>query len=103
MMAVDAIRKVDAMKRNMEDMPASRRRVWTRPVQIGIGFGIAGLLLTVIGILRGAVPLQPGSILMALLIGGGVWFVVSWAVATAAFDVEADLAEKADEVVELET
>jgi len=30
---------------------------------------------------------------MALLIGGGVWFVVAWAVASAASDVDRDLAE----------
>jgi hypothetical protein len=34
---------------------------------------------------------------MALLIGGGVWFVVSWAVATAAADVEEDLSDATDE------
>ena len=67
------------------------------PVKIGIGFGAAGLILTVIGIVRGNVPLNPASIAVALVIGGGVWFVVSWAVATAAVDVEEDLAEAAHE------
>ena len=63
---------------------------FNRSVQIGLGFGLIGLLLTIIGIGRGNVPLHPASIAMALLIGGGVWFVVSWAVATAASDVEQD-------------
>ena len=62
------------------------------PVQVGIGFAIVGLVLTIVGILRGNVPLNPASIAVALVIGGGVWFVVSWAVATAAVDVESDLA-----------
>lgn len=62
------------------------------PVKIGLLFGLLGLALTVIGIVRGIVPMQPLSILVALLIGGGVWFVVSWAVASAAVDVESDLA-----------
>ena len=62
-------------------------------VKIGIGFGVAGLLLTLVGIVRGNVPVNPASIAVALLIGGGVWFVVSWAVATAAIDVETDLHE----------
>jgi uncharacterized membrane protein len=61
-----------------------------RPIQIGLVFGIIGLLLTVIGIVRGNVPLQPASIALALLISGSVWFVVSWAVATAASDVDQD-------------
>lgn len=60
-------------------------------VRIGLGFGALGILLTVIGIARGNVPANPASIAMALLIGGGVWFLVSWAVATAAVDVERDL------------
>jgi hypothetical protein len=60
------------------------------PLKVGFGFGLLGILLTIIGIVRGNVPLNPASIGMALLIGGGVWFVVSWAVATAAVDVEKD-------------
>ena len=63
------------------------------PIKVGLGFGLLGILLTVVGIVRGNVPLQPASIGMALLIGGGVWFVVAWAVATAATDVEQDTIE----------
>mgnify|MGYP001826098987 CR=1 FL=1 len=58
------------------------------PLKIGLAFGLAGLVLTVIGIARGNVPPNPASIAVALLIGGGVWFLVAWAVATAAVDVE---------------
>ena len=61
------------------------------PLRVGLGFGALGLLLTVIGIARGNVPANPASIGMALLIGGGVWFLVSWTVATAAVDVEQDM------------
>ena len=67
------------------------------PLKIGLGFGLVGLLLTVVGIVRGNVPMHPASIAIALLIGGGVWFVVSWAVAAAARDVEQDLAEAQDD------
>jgi hypothetical protein len=67
------------------------------PLRIGIAFGLIGLALTVVGIVRGNVPANPASIGMALLIGGGVWFVVSWAVATAAVDVERDLADAQDD------
>jgi hypothetical protein len=68
------------------------------PLKIGLAFGFIGLALTVVGIVRGTVPNNPASIAVALLIGGGVWCVVSWAVATAAVDVEKDLAEAQDEV-----
>ena len=66
------------------------QRKLSTPLKIGIGFGLLGILLTIVGIFRGNVPLNPASIGMALLIGGGVWFLVSWAVATAAVDVEQD-------------
>lgn len=64
------------------------------PVKIGAMFGMIGILLTVVGIVRGNVPLNPASIGMALLIGGGVWFLVAWAVATAAVDVDHDAADQ---------
>ncbi|NOZ29671.1 MAG: hypothetical protein GXP39_16695 [Chloroflexi bacterium] len=62
------------------------------PLKIGLGAAVVGLLLAVVGILRGQVPLNPVSILLALLISGGAWGIVAWAVATAAVDVESDVA-----------
>ena len=73
-----------------ENTMSSLRRLST-PIKIGLAFGLLGLLLTGIGIARGNVPPQPASIAVALLIGGGVWFVVAWAVAAAAVDVEKDV------------
>ncbi len=66
------------------------------PVKIGLGAAAIAIILVIIGIIKGAVPLNPLSILMALLIGGVSWFVVAWAIATAARDVEDDLAEVND-------
>ncbi|MEZ4641020.1 MAG: hypothetical protein R2873_17485 [Caldilineaceae bacterium] len=63
------------------------------PLKIALIFAALGIALTVVGVVRGNVPLNPASIGMALLIGGGSWFLVSWAVATAAVDVESDIAE----------
>jgi hypothetical protein len=68
-------------------------RKLSTPLKVGIGFGLVGLALTGVGIARGNVPLNPASIGMALLIGGGVWFLVSWAVATTAVDVEREREE----------
>ena len=56
-----------------------------------LAFGALGLLLTIVGIFRGQVPMAPANIAVALLLGGGVWFVIAWAVATAAVDVESDV------------
>lgn len=67
---------------------------FSSPFKIGAIFGLLGILLTLIGVMRGNVPLNLASIGMALLIGGGVWFVVAWAVTTAARDVDRDLADQ---------
>ena len=68
------------------------------PVRIGLGFGLAGILLVLVGLVRGTVPANQAGILMALLIGGGFWFLVAWAVATAAVDVEQDIAAAESEI-----
>ncbi|MFZ1755874.1 MAG: hypothetical protein WAU10_19125 [Caldilineaceae bacterium] len=68
--------------------------MWHRlntPVKIGLSFAALGMALVIVGIIRGNVPLHPANMAVALLIGGGMWFLVSWAVATAAIDVEADM------------
>jgi hypothetical protein len=78
-------------------MTQSRRLSWRRlslPLRVGLIFAALGMTLAVVGIVRGAVPLNPISILLALAISGGSWGVVSWAVATAVVDVENDLAEE---------
>ncbi len=66
------------------------------PIKIGLGFGLLGVLLTLVGVVRGNVPPNPASVAIALLIGGGMWFLVSWAVATAAVDVDNDVADVVD-------
>jgi hypothetical protein len=65
------------------------------PARVGIICAALGMILALVGIVRGNVPLNPVSILLALLISGGSWGVVSWAVTTAVVDVERDLAEDA--------
>jgi len=62
------------------------------PLRVGVVFAVIAMLLAVVGIVRGNIPLNPVSILLALLISGGSWGVVSWAVATAVMDVEEDVA-----------
>ncbi len=63
------------------------------PVRVGLIFAALGILLAMIGVFRGNVPANPLSIFLALLISGGSWGVVSWAVTTAAVDVEQDVAD----------
>lgn len=75
---------------------ATRQRL-PGPLRIALGAAALGLLLAIIGIARGQVPLNPLSIFLALFISGGAWGLVAWAIATAAADVEADVAAAAVE------
>lgn len=70
----------------------ARRRL-SGPMKIGMAAAAIAVLLVIVGIIRGNVPLNPLSILLALLISAGSWGLVAWAVATAAVDVESDIAE----------
>ena len=63
------------------------------PLRSGLIFAALGILLAIVGTVRGNVPLNPLSVFLALLISGGSWGVVSWAIATAAVDVEQDISE----------
>ena len=67
------------------------------PVKIGLAAAAVAMVMVLIGLARGNVPLNPLSIIMALAISGGSWGVVAWAIATAARDVERDLAKGEDE------
>ena len=58
------------------------------PLRVGLIFAAAGIILAIVGIIKGTVPANPLSIFLALLISGGSWGVVSWAVTTAIVDVE---------------
>jgi hypothetical protein len=74
-----------------------QRKPWfarlSLPLRVGLICAALGIILAIVGILRGNVPLNPLSIFLALLISGGAWGVVSWAVTTAVVDVERDIAE----------
>jgi hypothetical protein len=81
-------------------MTVSKPTLWSRislPLKVGLAFALVAMLLAAVGIVRGIVPADPRSILLALLISGGSWGLVSWAVATAVVDVERDVAEQAAE------
>ena len=63
------------------------------PIQIGLVLGMIGALLTLIGILMGNLaPPTARSIILGIVLGGGSWGVVSWAIAA----VAADTADESD-------
>ena len=70
------------------------RRLWARmdlPVRVGIVFGVLGALLAAVGLVRGAFePFSWRGLAMAILLAGGSWGLVSWALATAVVEAGTD-------------
>ena len=62
------------------------------PIKVGIVCALIAIALTVVGQLRHPESITLRSMLMGILIGGGSWGLVSWAVAYAAWDVESEIA-----------
>ena len=57
------------------------------PLKVGLVLGLIGAVLTVIGLLMGNLaPLTARSLILGVVLGGGSWGVVSWAIATVAAD-----------------
>lgn len=76
------------------------KQFWKRlggPVKIGLVVGLIGALLTVIGLFTTHfAPLTWRSLLLGILLGGGSWGVVSWAIAASAADTGAEAPATAD-------
>jgi len=77
--------------------------LWQRlsgPVKLGVVFAVIGMVLTIVGVLRD--PSTPDTLWalgIGALLSGVTWGVVSWAIGTAAAEVEHDLAEGEDETL----
>ncbi|MGD9047262.1 MAG: hypothetical protein PVF77_04365 [Anaerolineae bacterium] len=72
-------------------MMGKRWRQLSGPVKVGLLFGLVGALLTTVGLLAGNLaPLTVRSLLLGILLGGGSWGVVSWAIASAAVDATSE-------------
>ncbi len=65
------------------------------PLYVGIGAALVAIALSLFGMIRnsGIAALNPVSLLLVVLIAGGSWGVVAWAITTAVYDVEADVTE----------
>lgn len=68
---------------------------WQRldgPLKVGLAFAVLGIVLTIVGIFRDpTTPVTAWSLGIGSLISGVTWGLVSWAIATAAVEVENDV------------
>lgn len=85
----------------MADKPVVPARANRVPLYVGLGAAVLAIALSIFGMVRnsgpGATPLTLQSLLLVILIAGGSWGVVAWAITTAIYDVESDVAEGVDE------
>jgi len=70
------------------------RRWWTPaglPLRVGFLFGLLGAMLAAIGLVRGAFePFSWRGLAMAIVLAGGSWGLVSWALTTAMMEAGRD-------------
>ena len=73
------------------------RARWARlssPLKIGLIVGAIGAILTIVGLFAfDFAPLTPRTLLLGVVVGGGSWGIVSWAIASAAWDALSDRGE----------
>ncbi|MBC7263543.1 MAG: hypothetical protein H5T64_04195 [Chloroflexi bacterium] len=70
--------------------------LWQRisgPVKVGLFFALVAIILSLIGLIRDS-NLSLQNFVLVVLISGGSWGLVSWAIAQAVVDVDRDVAER---------
>ena len=81
----------------MTETTTQSKNLWQRmsgPLKVGLILAALGIALTIIGIFRDpTTPVTAWSLVVGSLISGVTWGLVSWAIATAAVEVENDVAE----------
>ena len=75
---------------------ARKARRLSGPVTVGLFFALLAIVLSLVGLGR-AHNLSLRNIALAIVLGGGTWGVISWAIATAVVEVEEDVAGRSDQ------
>ena len=79
------------------DINGRPKNLWQRmggPLKIGLVFAALAIIMTIIGIFRDpTTPITAWSLGVGSLIAGLTWGLVSWAIATAAVEVEKDVSQ----------
>ncbi len=63
------------------------------PLAVGVFFAVLAIVLTLVGLWRED-NLSLRNILLGVVLGGGTWGLISWAIATAVVQVEEDVASR---------
>ena len=89
------------MEQNEEEQvlmqPSANKRIrLSGPVVVGVFFALLAVVLSLVGLGREN-NLSLRNIGLAIVLGGGTWGLISWAIATAVAQVEEDVASRKDE------
>ena len=76
--------------------PSAKKIRLSGPVVVGVFFALLAVVLSLVGLGREH-NLSLRNIALAIVLGGGTWGLISWAIATAAVQVEEDVASRKDE------
>ena len=80
-----------------QQIMARLRTLWGQlsgPVKVGIIFALLAIVLSLFGVFRNPdIPVNWRTIFVAVVIAGGTWGLIAWAIATAILDVEQDVEE----------
>jgi hypothetical protein len=75
---------------------AKKRGRLSGPLAVGLFFALLAIVLSLVGLGRER-NLSLRNIALAIVLGGGVWGLISWAIATAVVQVEEDVAAQEDD------
>jgi len=90
----DLHERQDEMAEGNEQTKVKHGRL-SGPLRVGLFFAALAVVLTLLGLWR-ANNLSLRNVLLGIALGGGTWGLVSWAIATAAAQVEEDVASRGD-------
>ena len=77
--------------------PAAKKRVrLSGPVAVGLFFAVLAIVLSLLGLAREH-NLSLRNVVQAVVLGGGTWGLISWAISTAVVQVEEDVAAQEDD------
>jgi hypothetical protein len=84
--------EIQTPSQSKPDLTARARKILRGPVLIGVVAALIAIALSVYGMLTNpnATPLTIRSLLLVVLIAGGSWGLIAWAIATAAVEAGKD-------------